>query len=219
MPAHEPFRHRSRCQVDHADRPFGGRVANRIDPHPGALARRPGEILRARSTATEVAHECPTLGEYDVEGSHAYVECPPNLSCNGFEFQQLIRKVATDVEPGTVCGKGETGGNLRSPLRGVGRRQRQRVRRRHGLSIDRKQFDRAMHVAHRQPTTIRREDEARIALDRRSVGLEISVGGNGRWRRGLFRRRPHPGDDLAVGRLQDHNLIRLSRGRDQSAIG
>ena len=164
-----------RLEVDNAHRALAGDMPHRIDADARPFPRRSRQVVRPRTAAAPVAHERPVAHEDHVVGSDTHVERAEHIASRCVDFEQTVREVAADVEPCAVSRDGEAAGNVTGTLRGVGRRELDRVRGHDRLVAHGEHLHRAMHVAHVEPAAVGSEDEPRVALDRLPVGLEVSV--------------------------------------------
>ena len=220
MQADEHLAHGIGAQVHDAHRALAGDVPNRIDADARPFARRSRQVVRPRAAAAPVAHERPVAHEDHVVGSDTHVEGAEHVASRCVDFEQTVREVAADVEPAAVGRDGQAARNVAGPLRGIGRRELHRVRGHDRLVAHGEHLHRAMHVAHVEPATVGGEDEPRVALNRLPVGLEIPVGIVVAGRpEGVVRGGLHAAEDLAAGRIEQHDLVGLSGGREHPAVG
>ena len=175
MQADEHLAHGSGAQVDDVHRALAGDVPHWIDADARPFAGRSRQVVRPGAAASPVAHERPVAHEDHVIRRDADVEGAEHLAGGRVDLEQPVREVAADVEPAAVGRDGEAAGYLTSPLGSIGRRKLNRVRGHDRRVAHGEHLHRAMHVAHVEPATIGSEDEARVALDRLPVGLEIPV--------------------------------------------
>ena len=127
MQADEHLAHGIGAQVHDTHRALTGDMPHRIDADARPFARRTRQVVRPRAAAAPVAHERPVADEDDVIRRDTDVEGAEHLASGGVDLEQPSREVAADVEPAAVGRDGEAAGNVAGPLRGVSRRELDRV--------------------------------------------------------------------------------------------